>query len=228
MELMDRVSPENVLIAPSILAADFSNLAEELKLTEQAGTDLIHLDIMDGHFVPNISFGPPVVKSIIDKTSLPMEAHLMITDPIKYGVIFADMGVKIITAHIEVLQNPSQWQLFKSKINALVGIAINPPTQIANYEELLENFHLILIMSVHPGFAGQKFIPDVLPKIEKFASINYAKNYNRIIAVDGGINLETAPLVKSAGANMLVMGSAFYQARDYGYVVNKIRNTKRR
>ncbi len=220
IDISDLLAKSNgCIFAPSLLSADFSHLADEITAAQNAGADIIHLDIMDGNFVPNITFGPPVVKSIIEKTSLTMDAHLMIVDPIKYGKIFAQLGVDIITAHIEVLKNEVDWKKFKSEIDAIAGIAINPPTKLHDVEKIVEMFEMILIMSVNPGFSGQKFIPDVLHKIEKVADYAEKAKIKRIIAVDGGINRETSKLVRNAGANFIVAGNAFFKTDNYAEAV---------
>jgi len=170
---------------------------------------------MDGHFVPNITFGPPVVKSLIGKTALPMEAHLMIADPFKYGAVFAKLGVEIITAHIEVLSEAAQWEKFRKAMGTPVGIAINPPTPLKDAAALVEHFDLILPMSVNPGFSGQRFMPEALPKIEAVANEAQRRGLTRLIAVDGGIDKGTIKLVRAAGANFIIAGNAFFKAKDY-------------
>jgi len=212
-----------IVLAPSILSADFAKLGDELAAAGNAGADMIHLDIMDGHFVPNISFGPPVVGSIIGETHLPMDAHLMISDPVRYGKKFAESGVDIITAHIEILKSIADWRMFRREMKAQVGISINPPTKLADTAAIVDNFEMILIMSVNPGFSGQKFIPDVLGKIEAIANEVERNKLARFIAVDGGINFETAKLARDAGANFLVAGNAFFKANDYSTAVKRIK-----
>jgi len=152
-----------------------------------------------------------------------MDAHLMIADPIKYGKIFAKIGVSIVVAHIEVLKNEDDWHKFKSEVDAVAGIAINPPTELGNIEKLVEMFDVILIMSVNPGFSGQKFIPDALHKIEKVADCVEKAGTNRIIAVDGGINIETSRLVRDAGANFIVAGNAFFKSDNYAETAASLR-----
>ena len=227
---MGRIDIKNLLdaaggciLAPSILSADFTKLGEECDAAKNAGADMLHLDIMDGYFVPNITFGPPVVKSIIGTTSLPMDAHLMINNPMMYGKIFVEMGVDIITAHIEVLPEKSDWIKFRDSMNTIVGIAINPPTPINNPDLLVEHFDLILPMSVNPGFSGQEFIFESLPKIEAVAESAERMGLVRIIAVDGGINPETVKLVRNAGANMIVAGNAFFKSKNYAKAVKELK-----
>ncbi len=198
------------VLAPSILSANFACLHSEIMCAKKAGADILHLDIMDGHFVRDITFGPPVVRCIAEENILPLEAHLMIDNPIEYGRRFAEIGVDLITAHIEVLQNPKQWQQFKDATETAIGISLNPETQIQDPSAIVDFFDLILVMSVYPGKSGQKFIPSVLPKIEKIADCAAKKNLVRFIAVDGGINIETSRLVREAGANFIVAGDAFF------------------
>ncbi len=204
-----------VALAPSILSADFLNLGDEIIALETAGADMIHLDIMDGHFVDEISFGAPIAKAVLSKTNLPTDAHLMTCEPIKYGKTFANLGVDIITTHLEILDSITEWQRFKREMNTSVGLAVNPETEIKFPESILEHFDLILVMSVHPGFSGQKFIPEVLPKIEMLSNLCSQMNLQKLIQVDGGIDESTINLVLDAGANLIVAGNGFFKPEDF-------------
>ena len=195
---------KKIQISPSILSADFSNLEKDIKKLETAGADMIHVDVMDGHFVPNITIGPPVIKALRSKTSLPFDVHLMIDPVHKYIKDFANAGADIITIHPEATPNLQESideiKSFKKK----VGISLNPDTKIDIIEDYLDKVDLILIMSVYPGFGGQKFISDVLEKIKSLKNLKDKKKLNFDIEVDGGINFLNAKKVLDAGANILV------------------------
>ena len=202
---------KKIQISPSILSADFSNLEKDIKKLETAGADMIHVDVMDGHFVPNITIGPPVIKALRNKTSLPFDVHLMISPVHKYIKDFANAGADIITIHPEATPNLQESideiKSFKKK----VGISLNPDTKIDIVKNYLTEVDLILIMSVYPGFGGQKFIPDVLDKIKKLKKIKDSQNLNFDIEVDGGINFDNSKLVIEAGANILVSGTTIFK-----------------
>ena len=201
----------------SLLAADFSQLARDVKRVEEAGADLLHLDIMDGQFVNNISFGPGIVRSLKGKTKLPFDTHLMIENPQRYIKEFAEAGSKIITFHIETVKNPKKVaKLIKliKKAGCSPGISLNPPTPISEIKPFLKNVDLILIMTVNPGFGGQEFISSTLRKIEKLRKIINSKKLRVDLEVDGGINQETAKMAVSAGANILVVGTYLFQSED--------------
>ncbi len=213
----------HILITPSILSSDFSRLAEEIRMVEKAGADGIHLDIMDGHFVPNISFGPDVIHSIRKVTGLPFWAHLMIEKPGEFIEAFCDAGINGITIHYESDEN---WLGLADRIRGLglgVGITLNPETPLQNIEHALYQFERILVMSVHPGFGGQSFMPETLEKIRKLKEMTLSLSNPPIIVVDGGIDEKTAPLAVEAGARCLVVGAAIYQAPDPISAFNKIR-----
>ena len=205
---------KKIQISPSILSADFSNLEKDIKKLETAGADMIHVDVMDGHFVPNITIGPPVIKALRNKTSLPFDVHLMISPVHKYIKDFANAGADIITIHPEATPNLQESideiKSFKKK----VGISLNPDTKIDIVEDYLDKVDLILIMSVYPGFGGQKFISDVLEKIKNLKKLKDKKKSNFDIEVDGGINFSNFKSVIDAGANVLVSGTTIFKEND--------------
>ena len=205
---------KKIQISPSILSADFSNLEKDIKKLETAGADMIHVDVMDGHFVPNITIGPPVIKALRNKTSLPFDVHLMISPVHKYIKDFANAGADIITIHPEATPNLqesiNEIKSFKKK----VGISLNPDTKIDIIEDYLDKVDLILIMSVYPGFGGQKFISDVLEKIKSLKDLKDKKKLNFDIEVDGGINFSNFKSVIDAGANVLVSGTTIFKENN--------------
>jgi len=203
-----------IKVSASILSANFGKLEEEIKDVERAGIDHIHLDVMDGIFVPNITFGPFIARTVRGITSLPMEAHLMIIEPHKYVEEFAKAGCEYIIFHPEA-RSPIRETIKNIRINgAKPGLAINPDTDLSFVQEYLEEIDWLLVMSVNPGFAGQEFLKEVLPKIEKLRRLKERNHLDYKVAVDGGINGETAPLVKNAGAEVLVSASYLFGAGD--------------
>ena len=201
---------KKIQISPSILSANFSQLGNEIKKLEDGGADMIHIDVMDGHFVPNLTIGPPVIKALRNYTKLPFDVHLMISPVHKYINDYAEAGANIITIHPEATDNLQESIEHIKKFGKKVGVSLNPNTQIDIIEKLLVEINLVLIMSVHPGFAGQKFIPNVLNKIKELKKIKDEKNLNFDIEVDGGINFDNSKLVIEAGANILVSGTTIF------------------
>ena len=202
---------KKIQISPSILSADFNQLGNEIKRLEEAGADMIHVDVMDGHFVPNLTMGPPVIKALRKHTKLPFDVHLMISPVHKYIKDYADAGADIITIHPETTDNLEDSIQHIKKLNKKIGISLNPETQIEVVKNFLEKIDLVLIMSVHPGFGGQKFIPKVLDKIKELKKIKDQQNLNFDIEVDGGINFDNNKLVIKAGANILVSGTTIFK-----------------
>jgi ribulose-phosphate 3-epimerase len=201
---------QNIKISPSILSADFSILGDEIKSLEQAGADLIHIDVMDGHFVPNITMGPPIIKMVRKCTKLPFDVHLMISPVEKYIKAFADAGSDIITIHPEATDNLKRAVSTIKSFGKKAGVSLNPKTPISALIDVINDIDLILIMSVNPGFAGQSFMSEVLPKVTELRKMINDKKLKIDIEIDGGINFETAPLAVKAGANILVSGTTIF------------------
>jgi ribulose-phosphate 3-epimerase len=201
---------QNIKISPSILSADFSILGDEIKNLEKAGADLIHIDVMDGHFVPNITIGPPIIKQIRKCTKLPFDVHLMISPVEKYIKAFADAGSDIITLHPEATDNLKRAVQTVKSFGKKAGVSLNPKTPISALMDVINDIDLILIMSVNPGFAGQSFMSEVLPKVTELRKMINDKKLKIDIEIDGGINFETAALAVKAGANILVSGTTIF------------------
>ena len=205
---------KNIQISPSILSADFSNLGTEIKRLEEGGADMIHVDVMDGHFVPNLTIGPPVIKALRKHCSLKFDVHLMISPVHKYIDAYADAGADIITIHPEATDNLENSIERIRKKNKQVGVSLNPESEIGLILDLLDKIDLVLIMSVNPGFGGQKFMPEVLSKVEELKELRNTKNLDFDIEIDGGINFENSKMAIRAGANILVSGTTIFQSNN--------------
>ena len=205
---------KKIQISPSILSADFNQLGKEIKKLEEGGADMIHIDVMDGHFVPNLTIGPPVIKTLRKHCSLQFDVHLMISPVHKYIEVYADAGADIITIHPEATSNLEKSILKIKSLKKKVGVSLNPESKIDLIINLLDKIDLVLIMSVNPGFGGQKFMPEVLDKIKKLREIQTKKKINFDIEIDGGINFNNCRAAIEAGANILVSGTTVFKSND--------------
>ncbi len=205
---------KNIQISPSILSADFSQLGTEIKRLEEGGADMIHVDVMDGHFVPNLTIGPPVIKALRKHCSLKFDVHLMISPVHKYIEAYADAGADIITIHPEATQNLGESIKMIKDLKKKVGVSLNPESKIELITEFLDQIDLVLIMSVNPGFGGQKFMPEILDKIKQVKKIQQEKKLTFDIEIDGGINFENCKIAIDAGANILVSGTTVFKGND--------------
>ena len=205
---------KNIQISPSILSADFSQLGSEIKRLEEGGADMIHVDVMDGHFVPNLTIGPPVIKALRNQSSLKFDVHLMISPVHKYIDAYANAGADIITIHPEATENLENSIKKIKELKKKVGVSLNPETKIDVIKNFLDKIDLVLIMSVNPGFGGQKFMPEVLTKIKDLKKIQKDKNLNFDIEIDGGINFDNCKIAIEAGANILVSGTTVFKSNN--------------
>ncbi len=205
---------KKIKISPSILSADFSQLGNEIKRLEEGGADLIHVDVMDGHFVPNLTIGPPVIKALKKNCSIKFDVHLMIAPVHKYIEAYANAGADIITIHPEATEDLSASIIKIKELNKKVGLSLNPKTKIDVIKDYLNQIDLVLIMSVNPGFGGQKFMPEVLKKIKDLKNIQREKNIDFDIEIDGGINFENSKIAIEAGANILVSGTTVFKSNN--------------
>jgi len=209
-----------VKVAPSLLSADFARLRDEIAEVESGGADLLHLDVMDGHFVPNISFGPPVIKAVRKATTAYLDAHLMITEPLRYAPAMVAAGAQNLTFHVEVVDDPAHAAREIRKLGCNVGITLNPATPVERIWPALDWVDVVLVMSVVPGFSGQKFIPDVLPKVR---AVKQRLRPDQRLEIDGGINADTIATAAEAGADWFVVASAIFDQADRQAAIRQLR-----
>ncbi|MBW2215936.1 MAG: ribulose-phosphate 3-epimerase [Deltaproteobacteria bacterium] len=210
-------------ISPSILSADFTRLGDEIKAVEQAGADYIHIDVMDGHFVPNITIGPMIVEAVKRVTDLPLDVHLMISDPDNFIDDFVKAGATILTVHAETVKHLHRTVQYIKEKGVSPGVSLNPATPLDILEYVLDDLDLVLLMTVNPGFGGQKFIPAVIPKIKRLREMVDKRNLKTEIEVDGGIGPDSISPVSSAGADVFVAGSAIFYSEDYKKTISLMR-----
>lgn len=210
-------------IAPSILSADFTRLGEEIKAVEKAGADYIHIDVMDGHFVPNITIGPMIVEAVKRVTDLPLDVHLMISDPDKYIDAFTEAGADILTVHVEALNHVHRTIQYIRRKGVRPGVSLNPATPLEILKYILKDLSLVMLMTVNPGFGGQEFIPEVIPKIGSLKEMSHNRGLDIEIEVDGGIGPDTIHPVAAAGADVFVAGSAVFHSKDYKETIRLMR-----
>lgn len=213
----------DIRIAPSILSSDFARLAEEVARVEAAGADLLHVDVMDGHFVPNLTIGPPIVEALRKVTSLPLDVHLMMTNPDCFIQEFAEAGANYLTVHVEACPHLHRTVQSIKERGVKAGVTLNPATSLSTVEEIIGDADLLLIMSVNPGFGGQQFIPSVLQKIERARQLIDRTGSHAVLEVDGGVKVDNAARIIQAGADILVAGSAIFCSDDYGATITALR-----
>ena len=211
------------MIAPSILSADFARLGEEIEAVAKAGADVIHLDVMDGHFVPNLTFGPPIIKAVRKICDLPFDVHLMIENPDKYLEAYADAGADWITVHVETCTHLHRTIHRIKELGKKAGAVLNPATPLSTLDYILEDVDLVMLMSVNPGFGGQSFIPSTLDKTRALRARIDERGLNVGIEIDGGVSPKTIDAIASAGANIFVAGSAVFGAPDYGRAISAMK-----
>ncbi len=224
LRVVDDLHAAAPLVAPSLLACDFARLGEEIRRLERAGAKVLHLDIMDGHFVPNLSIGIPVVEAVRRSTELPLDVHLMISEPARYIRPFRKAGADLLTIHVEAVADPRPLLAEIRSLGAAAGISLNPPTPVETLDGCLDLCDLVLVMSVMPGFGGQEFEPEALTKLRRLRAVCRPEV---LLSVDGGLNLDTAGPAAEAGADVLVTGSALFSQDDYGRFVQRMTSLAR-